>query len=198
MSVRVLGGIVFFAFSVQIDDLDGKRCEVFVGGIFFVEGFFEKVRGVVHVQELSPTAQAAVGGDFVVLDFLGGANKRGVAEIFLDEFGTFGDETLHGLGLAGGGFFAEYVENLLYTTDVFLGFLQMSAEGVFEFLVLGGIGHFGEGFDQLFFTIVDVLKFREKSVVELAHRVSCVRRSLFSFVDFAELKLRRRIGINNT
>ena len=161
MSVRLGGGLVFFAFAIQIDDLNGERGEVFVGGIFFVESFFQKVGGIIHIEELRPTAQTAVGGDFVMLDFLGGANQRGVAEILLDQFRTFGDEALHALGFPGRGFFTENVENLLYSSDVFFGFLQVGAECFFEFIMLGGLGHFGEGFDQLFFSVVDVLEFRE-------------------------------------
>src|SRR5581483_11073580 len=155
---------VFFLlllFLLGIDGAFGNTREFFVGGFFLLEEF----DGVIFTENFRPGAQAAVGGDFVMLDLLCGGDVGGVAFLLTDQLGCLLDEALHALALLALRRGVEDFEYLFQATNVVFSFFEVFLDGALEFLVFSGLGHFGQGLGQLLFRVVKVLQFGEKCLL---------------------------------
>src|SRR5436190_17887071 len=58
-------------------------CKLLVGVTFFVQRFLQQLCDVPMSQLLSEGTGAAIAGDLVMLDFLRGANQRGIEHVWL-------------------------------------------------------------------------------------------------------------------
>src|SRR6266576_885219 len=99
-------GVFFFPFF-QVDGSFGDFVELLVGSFFFIKRRREQFGGFRFVEKGGPGAQRAVGGNFVVFDFLGGADESSVAGFLFDQLRALLNQSLHGFALFGFGFFAE-------------------------------------------------------------------------------------------
>ena len=57
--------------------------QLFVRGFLFVERLLEDLLGLAVAEQFGEGAGAAVAGDFVVLDALGGGNEGGIADVIV-------------------------------------------------------------------------------------------------------------------
>lgn len=153
-----------------VEFLHADLGEAVIGFLFFVEGGGEEVDDGGLFELFGDGACCAVRGDFVVFDALCGGDEEGVVEVllalFLDGFFAFFKEAFHGFAMGAGGFEGEFLGGLFKPRDVGFGFGEVVCEGLLQGRVGGGGGHFGEGFDQLLFSAVEVFELFFEKVCE--------------------------------
>ena len=146
-----------------------------VGVFFFGQVLAQLFLGVCVAERCCPRAERAVGGDFVVLNFLCERDDDGIHHFrigfFAHHFLGFFDQAGHRFALLGFGRFFRVFECGFDTFDLFFGFFQMCGEGVDELFVGGLFNHFRQGFEQLLFCVVDIAEFVVKGICQ-AYRVT--------------------------
>ena len=169
VSIVLVGFVLAFGVGLEIER-GGELREFAIGLGFFVERLLEEGDHLFFAQELGVSAHGAVAGDFVVFDFLRGADEGGVANrrrgVFFDLFFAFGDEALHRLTRFALGRRIEEFHGAFEAGDVFVGLIEMLLEAGFQGFVGGGLRHFGEGLGELRFGVVEIAKFFDEEFVE--------------------------------
>ena len=117
---------------------------------------------------MRPMSKRAVGGDFVVLNFLCERDDDGIhhfrIRFFAHHFLGFFDQPGHRFALLGLGGFVGVVECGFDAFDLVFGFVQVRGEGFDELFVGGLFNHFRQGFEQLLFCVVDIAKLVVKGI----------------------------------
>ena len=144
--------------------------ELLVGLAFLVQGLLEELDDLLLAELFGEGPRGAVGGDLVVLHPLGGTDELGVAHgigaVGLDGLGAFLDEALHGVAGLALGFLAEELKRLLEAVHMAAGLLEMFGEAFLQFLVGGGLGHFGQGLEELILGVVEILELIDQEFTE--------------------------------
>src|SRR6185369_1900931 len=99
----------------------GDVGQLAVGLFLLAQGFLQQFEGFLVAHLLGPGADGAVGGDFVVLGFLGTGDEGGVGfslADFTQNFVSFGDDAFHAFAFLPAGSFAQRFEDLFKTGDV--------------------------------------------------------------------------------
>ena len=122
--------------------LSAGDLELLVGGLLFLERLLEQCHRLGETEFIGPGDERAIAGDLVVLNRIARRNQacvdRGRFREFLDDFLTFGDNSLDclaGLALSA---LADDLEDLLQTLDLAFGLLLVFQETLSELLGLGG------------------------------------------------------------
>jgi hypothetical protein len=87
---------------------------------------------------------------------LGGANQSGISLMLFDQFFAFLDNPFHRFAPLALWFLSDYLKNLFEPLDLGFGLFQVFFERVPQVFVLGRLGHLGQGFQQLFLSVVNV------------------------------------------
>lgn len=118
-----------------VDIVFGKRGEQVVIVLFFEEGKLQQLFDLIEVKGARMGCQAAIGGDLVVFEFLGGYDEAGVAGGRSGVGG--GDNLFRFVGNAkdrfGGHRFdglAELAEDAFEPAQLFAGIIEMTGEDV--------------------------------------------------------------------
>jgi hypothetical protein len=126
--------------------------------------------GLVVAQHLGVGAEAAVGGDLVVLDLLRGHDEgrvlHGRIGVLLEDLLALFDQAGHAVALFPLRGVAKQLEDLLQTPDLALGLGPMLLECCLEVGIGRCFRHLGECFQDLTFGVVDVLQFVDEEVVQ--------------------------------
>src|SRR6185437_15408044 len=146
--VLIFNGTLF-RLRALVRDAFRNLGQLFVGVGFFLFGLPEELQRFVVAHLLSPGAERAVAGDFVMLDFLAGGNDPGVQRggifLFFHDVIAFGDESLHGFARFAFEGFIQRFGDLFQSGNVFLGFFEMFFEGLAQFVGLRGLRQFRQG-----------------------------------------------------
>jgi hypothetical protein len=138
----------------------GQRGQCLVRGFFLVQRLLKEIRGFVIAELVSPFGQAAIGSDFVVFDFLGGADEgrvdRRTAFVTRDNFIGFLDEANNGFAFPASNISLEGLEDSLEPDDVIVGFIKMPLEGISQLCMRGGASQLGQGARETDLAIVHV------------------------------------------
>ena len=94
-----------------------------------------------------------------MLDFLGGGDQGRIFHVrlrFLHHLLGFSDQTFHRFTFFSFSRLAEHLEHFFEALDVPFSLIQMLAKAIPQFRSRSRFGHFGQNFDQLLFSVVNV------------------------------------------
>src|SRR6478609_237699 len=156
------GRLAVFLFRLEVDHGGGELGQRVIGRLFLVQRRLQQPCGVLHAELLGPGAQGAVAGDLVVLDRLRGCEQAGVERRrvleLLHDLGAFVGDAVDRFARLAAGRLAQHLEDLVQTFDLALGLAQMLVESRRELLRVGGLGHLGQGLDDLVLGEIDVFE----------------------------------------
>ena len=142
---------------LRINDGLRDESEFFIRGLFLVQCLLENLDDLVMPERNGPGGQGAVGGDLVMLGFLGGGDQGGIAFIFLDQLLRFLDEAFHPFTPFAAGLLFERAEDMTKTLDLVSSLALVLLESSTQSLVLRSFGHFWQRFQQLQLGIQQIL-----------------------------------------
>src|SRR2546421_294425 len=140
--------------------------------LLFLERLLEQLRHALIPERLRQRPRGTVGGDFVMLNFLRGANDGGILgglfKILFQQLFAFGDDAGHALASLAG-FLAELAEDFLKASDVLLRDRQVLLEGLPQLRRGALLDHLRQCFENLLFGIIEIFHFIGEQLLQRLH-----------------------------
>lgn len=116
-----------------------------------------------------------------------------------DEPFAFAKQALHARGFATAGLLAHRFENAFQATNLLLGLVQVLLKGTGEIFRGGRSNHFGQGFGDLVFGIVQLVKLPVEQIFEfrIAHNCSDGDGCAWTSNSAAEMGTADGVGFRN-